>query len=73
MKTEMSNLPRPEYVRCIMLSKESVWCGREYSLFHKPFLSIDHAATSRMEKSRLLVCTQCAAKINQALTKEGLT
>lgn len=48
--------------------KTTAWCGRRIGMVFA-FVSIDHAAYSRMGGDRILPCKKCVAAIVKMLTK----
>lgn len=66
---------RPDYVKCISRTIRTAngvsWCGRHQTGFGEfRFLSLDHAAESNLQGSRLLPCEKCVEAAVSAL-REG--
>lgn len=64
-------MSRPEYIACIADdhagSAGKSWCGRHIRFeFH--FVSVDHAAISGRNESRLVACSECTTEIKKSLS-----
>jgi hypothetical protein len=65
---------RPEYVKCVSLPESlgaTTWCGKSREPFDWSFVDIDHAALTRRNGGRQLVCPECRAAIVAALESEA--
>jgi hypothetical protein len=62
---------RPEYVKCVLHNEHThsfkAWCGRIVAVFDTPFMDANHAALSREQRQRYLVCQDCADAIASTL------
>lgn len=64
---------RPEYVKCVSLPDGlggDTWCGRRKNRTEWRFVDVDHAALSRRNGDRLLVCPECRTAIISALESD---
>lgn len=62
---------REEYIKCVQHTHaeklKTSWCGRILSSFDLAFQTIDHAAYTRLQDGRLLICPQCKHEIIKTL------
>ncbi len=61
----------PDHVKCVIHTdlprKGTTWCGRKHYNMEWLFTDVDHAALTREQESRLLVCPECRNAIVKAL------
>jgi hypothetical protein len=62
---------RPDYITCIQHTRadrqKTSWCRQRLSSFDWCFQSIDHAAYSEENQSRLVPCPECLSVIKSVL------
>ncbi len=64
----MSEIERPDHIKCIKNLEELTWCGRPYSSMGWLFQSIDHAALNGDQEGRLVACPECTKAVIKALS-----